>query len=66
MPPRRTGRPPLDTDSRSVPVNVRVPADRYDELFAQARRQGLSVPQVIRTRAHLLAPKVDRDPDDGG
>jgi hypothetical protein len=61
---RRNGRPPLDTDSPSVSVNVRVPAARYDELFAAAQRQGLSVPQVIRSRANLSIPKLDTDPPD--
>lgn len=64
MPARRNGRPPVDRESRSVPVNVRVPATRYDELYAQARREGRSVPQVIRSRAQLSVPKVDTD-DDG-
>lgn len=58
-PARRNGRPPLDAGSSSVSVNVRVPATRYDELYAQASREGLSVPQVIRDRAGLLTPKLD-------
>jgi hypothetical protein len=58
MPSKRIGRPPLDTESPSVRVNVRVTERQYDELWATAERDGLTVPEVIRRLARL----VPKDP----
>jgi len=60
QPTRRTGRPPLQTDSPSVPVTVRVPATRYDALCAQAHRERSTVSDVLRRSSRLLRA----DPDD--
>jgi hypothetical protein len=63
--PQRPGRPPLDANSPSVHVNVRVPARQYDELYAEAQRRGLSVPEVIRRQGvGIQRPKSDPDPED--
>jgi hypothetical protein len=61
---RRIGRPPLDAASKSVPVTVRVPGPRYDQLYARAQRAGVTVPEIIRRDSGLVTPKVDDD-DDG-
>lgn len=59
--PQRPGRPPLDAKSPSVRVNVRVPGDQYDALWAKARREGVTVPEVIRRQANISRPKLDTD-----
>lgn len=45
---RPPGRPPLDDSGRSVPVCVRVPARTYDELHDRAKRERVSVPELLR------------------
>ena len=63
-PMRRTGRPPLDANSPSVNVTVRVPATRYDALYAQAQRERSTVSDVVRRSSRLLSPaKLDTDPN---
>jgi Ribbon-helix-helix protein, copG family len=42
------GRPPLDDDADSVHVNVRMPPDQYDDIYERSRREGVSVPEIIR------------------
>lgn len=48
MAPKRRGRPPLDDAGKSVQVGLTLPAKEFDELCARARRQDLSIPEVIR------------------
>jgi hypothetical protein len=65
MPARRNGRPPLDADSPSVHITVRVSGRQYDALYEQARREGRTIPDVIRRSSRLLStPKLDNN-DDG-
>lgn len=45
---KRPGRPPLDANDESVQVGVSLPAKRFDELCDIARRQDVSIPEVIR------------------
>lgn len=45
---RPPGRPPVDAHDTSVQVGVTLPSRKYDELCAQARKQGTSVPEVVR------------------
>ena len=66
MPARRIGRPPLDPDSASVNVTVRVPARQFDALYAQARRERRTIAEVVRRSSTLLSPaKLDEGADDG-
>jgi len=44
----KPGRPRLDDDDESINVNVRMPSRKYDQLCEEARRQQVSVPEVIR------------------
>jgi hypothetical protein len=54
----RRGRPPLDAEDPdgSVSVNLRLPSRQYDALHAEARQQRVSVPELIRRRAHREPP----------
>lgn len=45
---RPPGRPPVDEHDTSVQVGVTLPSRKYDELCEQARKQGTSVPEVVR------------------
>jgi hypothetical protein len=45
---RRTGRPPLAPDDATIEVTVRLPAKRYDALYAQARAERVSVSELMR------------------
>jgi len=57
---RRPGHPPLDDTDPSTSVHVRLPSTQYDNLYAIARRERVTVPEVIRR----LIRRDDRD-DDG-
>jgi hypothetical protein len=45
---KRVGRPPLDDDDPSVKVSFSLPSRKYDAICAQALRDHISVPEVIR------------------
>jgi hypothetical protein len=46
---KRVGRPPIgDGDVPSARVNVVMSGRQYDHAYAAARREGISVPEVIR------------------
>jgi len=47
-PPRRNGRPPLDPNNATTSVHLKLSAPHYDALYAEARRQRVSVHEVIR------------------
>ena len=47
-PRKRPGRPPLDKDSPSVGIHVKVSSRTYDVVYACARRERVSVPEVVR------------------
>jgi hypothetical protein len=49
--PRRPGRPPID-DAGVERVNLTVAASEYDKAASIARRDGVSVPEVIRRGLH--------------
>lgn len=46
--PRPPGRPRVDEHDTSVQVRVTLPSRTYDQLCAQASKQGTSVPEVVR------------------
>ena len=45
---KRPGRPPLDPADPSVRVGVSLPTKQFDALCAQAQRDAISLPEVIR------------------
>lgn len=45
--PKR-GRPPLDTNDRTVPVSLGIPKKQFERLCTEARRDSVSVPEYIR------------------
>jgi len=47
---RRPGRPPLDPNHRSIPVTVRLSPSQYDDAHQQARRERITLPELIRRR----------------
>jgi len=62
MTPNKPGRPPLDRTSRSVNVNVYMPATMYDKSYQAARRQRVTVAEWIRAAIRRTLPKArDRD-----
>jgi hypothetical protein len=66
MTTRRNGRPPLDADSPSVPLTVRVPSATYDQLCVRAQHERTTVSELVRRSSHLLSyTKLDTDEHDG-
>jgi hypothetical protein len=57
---KRTGRPPVDPDDRTVLVGVSLPARQYDAFAKQAIQENVSVPEVIR---RVLRAREEKDPD---
>jgi predicted HicB family RNase H-like nuclease len=55
--PRSPGRPPLDRNDPSTTVHLRLPGRRYDELYAAAQRERISVPQLIREVLARVQPR---------
>lgn len=45
---KRVGRPPLADNDPSANVQLRVPGSLYDRIYAEASRERLSVPDIIR------------------
>lgn len=45
---KRRGRPPLDDDDESVGVHVQMTSKQYDEVYERARRERVTVPEIIR------------------
>ena len=60
---RPPGRPPLDPESPSVPVNVRVSERAYDALYARATAAHVTVPALIRQALEPLIGTQSR-PDE--
>jgi len=54
---RRPGRPSLVEGEGSTPVSVRLSDSDYDQLCAEAKRQRISVAELIRRRTLAAAPK---------
>jgi hypothetical protein len=48
MTEQKRGRPPLDPNDRSVAVHFGLPAKEYDALCQKARREAVTVPELIR------------------
>lgn len=61
---RKRGRPLVDDTQASVRVNVNLPAGQYDELYAAARRAGVSVPEAIRMYLQRARRRPTDDDDD--
>lgn len=57
---RRPGRPALTDGDEPAHVNLTVPSQVYDKAASVARREGVSVPEVIRRG---LTRYLDGDPD---
>ena len=45
---RRPGRPPIDPTDASVKVTISLPAKHFDRYCADARKQSVSLPELIR------------------
>jgi hypothetical protein len=45
---KKPGRPRLDEHDESVGVHVRMTAKQYDDVFDRARRERVTVPEIIR------------------
>jgi hypothetical protein len=60
---RRPGRPPLDPEHPSATVHLTVPGPTYDAIYAQAQRDGVSIPEVIRRK--LARDHGDDERDEG-
>lgn len=56
---RAPGRPRVDdsSDEPSVHVGVTLPAKQYDAYASQARREGVSVPAIIRRELEKKSKK---------
>ena len=48
MTKRRPGRPPLDVREPSVPVCLKVSGPQYNDLTERAKRERVSVSELIR------------------
>jgi hypothetical protein len=48
--PNKPGRPPLDRHDPSVRLSVKIPSRQYDELFQQAQRARVSLPEMVRRK----------------
>jgi hypothetical protein len=51
-PPKKLGRPRRDAADRSVKVTINVSSKCFDALCAQAYRQDVSLPEVIRRQLY--------------
>jgi hypothetical protein len=62
MPPpkRPSGRPRLDPEQPSVSVHVRLSTAAYDELYAAASRERVSLATLMRQR---IARSLERSAD---
>jgi hypothetical protein len=49
-PTRGPGRPPVDADHAPARVNLLLSAPAYDRMQILARRDGVSIPEVIRRK----------------
>jgi hypothetical protein len=54
-PPKRPGRPPLDTAGSSVAVTLRIPSKDYDRVFIEAHRGRVTVSELLRRKLRLAA-----------
>jgi hypothetical protein len=59
---KQTGRPRIDPDDYSVSVSVSLPSRQYDQFYRQARRDDISIAEVIRR--HLDRPVATRRASD--
>lgn len=59
--PAPRGRPALTVGDTPAHVNLTVPSRDYDRVYAIARRQGISVPAVLRRG--LARELADDEPD---
>jgi len=53
------GRPPLDPSGRSLGVHVRLSPRLFDDVYARAQRERVTVTAIIRRalEGHSVAPK---------
>lgn len=56
---KRPGRPPLAENDRSVPVSFSLPSKQFDDLCSQARRDRVSVPELIRQKIRQADGRAD-------
>jgi hypothetical protein len=57
---RSPGRPPLDDDEESVPVCVVMTTTQYDETYARAQRERVTVPERIRRDVQAASKKYSK------
>ena len=63
----RPGRPRIDPTDASVECCVTLPAKTYDELDARARRERVSIPELVRRALERAGRRHTRDDgSDGG
>jgi hypothetical protein len=62
-PPKRRGRPALTPGEGSVNLHLRLATIDYDKACAIARKNGVSVPQVLRA-AFRMATRQQRTIDE--
>ncbi len=54
---RVPGHPPLDDEHPSVPVHVKMPSHQYDDTYARAQANRITVPEQIRRDMHAAEEK---------
>lgn len=55
------GRPPLDDEDPSIDVHLRMPSKQYDDAYARARRERVTVPERIRQDMREAARRRAKD-----
>ena len=55
--PRKTGRPPLKSDDKSVDVTVKFPSRDLDDLYRRASAERTTVPDLIRRAVERQKPR---------
>lgn len=63
-PRRRRGRPPLVAGDIPARVHVTVPSKDYDKADQIAKREGISVPAIVRTAVRRYLEDDESDDDD--
>jgi hypothetical protein len=56
--PKRRGRPRLDPHDESVPLALTLPAKKFDALWTEARRQGVTMPEHVRRLLYGTADPI--------
>jgi hypothetical protein len=54
---QQRGRPPLEDGDRSVPVHLKLCGREYDALYERAKRERVSVPEMVRREMRAQVEK---------